>query len=102
MAAAAPSFNTWMVSMSAGLRVVRPLLEKTPSITYRGSVAVNDAAPRTTMFTSAPAMPPCCTTSTPAARPCRAEATLDDVCLTTSFEEIVATEEDIFERFWVP
>lgn len=58
MAAAEPSFRISIDSISEGFNEFSPLLENAPSITYKGSVAPNVPAPRTSILISAPASPP--------------------------------------------
>ena len=58
MAAAEPSFRISIDSISEGFNEFSPLLENAPSITYKGSVAPNVPAPRTSILISAPASYP--------------------------------------------
>ena len=88
--------------MSLGFNELNPALLNAPSMTYRGSVAPKEAAPRITMLTSAPATPACCTMSTPGVRPCKVEATLEDTCLLISWEEMEATAPVRLDFFCTP
>jgi len=92
MAAAEPSFRISIDSISEGFNEFSPLLENAPSITYKGSVAPNVPAPRTSILISAPASPPFCNISTPGALPCKAAATECPICLLSSFAGTVATD----------
>ena len=87
-----------MDSISEGLSASRPSAIA-PSMIYKGAVAPNEPAPRTTIFTSAPAIPPRCKISTPGVRPCRAEATLAVTCFCTSLAETEDTAAVILDFF---